>query len=139
MSMRTQVRFVTSIDTAAVQDWIATAVGASVQRAAGAVRDHAKDNLTAAGRVDTGTLRRAVTAETAVVRGNSVVARVVSEQPYAKFVHDGTTGPILPRRARVLRFTPRGGPVVYAPSVRGIEPTPYLTDALRQLRNADFL
>lgn len=138
MSIRTQVRIITNLDMTAVDQWIATHVGAGVQRAAGAVRDHAKDNLTAAGRVDTGTLRRAVSAETAVVRGRRVSARVVSEQPYAKFIHDGTVGPIVPRRARVLRFTPRGGPVVYRPQVRGISATPYLTDALRQLRTSDY-
>lgn len=138
MSIRTQVRVVSNLDTTAVQDWIATAVGGSVQKAAGAVRDNAKDNLTAAGRVDIGNLRRGISAETAVVRGRQVTARVVSEQPYSRFVHDGTTGPIVPRRARVLRFTPRGGPLVVTPSVRGITSTPFLTDALRQLRVDDY-
>lgn len=138
MSIRTQVRVVSNLDTTAVQDWIATAVGGSVQKAAGAVRDNAKDNLTAAGRVDIGNLRRGISAETAVVRGRQVTARVVSEQPYSRFVHDGTTGPIVPRRARVLRFTPRGGPLVFTPSVRGITSTPFLTDALRQLRVDDY-
>lgn len=138
MALNIAVNIISRIDTRAIEGVVADKVAPGVQKAAGKVRDSAKDILTASGRVDTGTLRRGVTAETSRIRGQTVTARVVSEQPYAGFIHEGTTGPILPRRARVLRFTPRGGPVVYARQVRGIKGVPYLTDALERLRTSDF-
>ena len=138
MNARLAVSIATRIDTRGVEEFVADQLAPSVQRAAGAVRDYAKDNLIAAGRVDIGTLLRGVTAETSKVRGREVVARVVSEQPCARFIHDGTRGPIRPRRARVLRFVGRSGAMVYTPTVKGISATPYLTDALKQVKPSDF-
>ncbi len=138
MSIRISVSTRSSVNDAEVSRWAAQVLGPSVLRAASRVRDNARGNLTAAGRVDIGHLRRGISAEAVGIRGRQVQARVVSPQAYAKYVHDGTTGPIVPRRARVLRFRPRGGSYVFAPSVKGIAGTPYLTDALKQLRPGDF-
>lgn len=108
-------------------------------RAGALTRDRAKLNLTAAGRVDTGQLRNQVESET-VLRGQDVVSRVVSRAAHTMYVHDGTTGPIVPRRARVLRFKPRGAVAyVFTPQVEGIAATPFLTDALRELSIDDIL
>lgn len=138
MSFRLAVKIVTNFDARGVEQMMAETVAPGVKKAAGAVRDMARDELTAAGREDTGTLKRGIASEVARMAGREVVYRVVSDQPYARYVHDGTTGPILPRRAKVLRFTPRGGPVVFAPSVKGIKATPYLTDAMKRLRVSDY-
>lgn len=111
----------------------------AVWRAAGRVRDRAKMNITAAGLVDTGALRAGIVARR--MRGGraGVWYEVGSDLPYSIFQHEGTRSPIVPRRAKVLRFTPSGGgAVVFARQVRGVKATPYLTDALRALTMADF-
>lgn len=108
-------------------------------RAGAVTRDRAKLGLTTAGRVDTGQLRNQVEAET-FLDGQDVVTRVVSRAGHTMYVHDGTTGPIRPRRARVLRFKPRGAAAfVFVPEVSGIEATPFLTDALAELTIGDLL
>lgn len=71
-------------------------------------------------------------------------ATVFSDKEYSKYVHDGTQGPIFPTRAKVLRFRPKGATAfVFAPSVRGTRQTgnwsPFLRNALKQLRKEDFL
>lgn len=137
--MSVQVRITTRFDNAGMADFVATTLAPSIQKAAGAVRDMAGDYLTAAGRRDTGNLIRTINAETVRTTGRGVSARVVSDQPYSKFVHDGTRSPILPRRARVLRFVPKGGRgFVYARQVSGIAATPFLTEALKRVRASDF-
>jgi hypothetical protein len=57
---------------------------------------------------------------------------------YARFVHDGTGifGPkhhyIVPKHGKFLVFTPRGELVaVFAKRVKGMEPNPFLRDALK--------
>ena len=111
----------------------------AVARAGGVTRDRAKLNLTVAGRVDTGQLRNQVESEV-VLRGQEIVARVTSRAAHTMFVHDGTSGPIVPRRARVLRFKPRGATAfVFTPQVDGIAATPFLTDALAELTIGDLL
>jgi len=83
-----------------------------------------------------------------VVEGNRVIARVTSTArndkgiAYGIFVHNGTSSPIRPRRARVLRFQGRGGAFVFAPQVRGTRETgrftPFLVNGKNRLRNSDF-
>lgn len=66
------------------------------------------------------------------------VGEVGTDVEYAEFVHQGTgiygpnQTPIVPVRASVLRWTDRQGNVIYARSVRGQEPNPFLTDALEE-------
>lgn len=111
-------------------------------RAAGKTRDRAKQNLRAAGRIDTGRLLNSIAYEIHTV-GNNIWATVGTSVEYAPFIHDGTAnngaGWIYPRRALFLRFTPKGGnAVVFAPRVRGIKATPFLKDAVDALTEADF-
>lgn len=111
-------------------------------RAAGKTRDRAKQNLRAAGRIDTGRLLNSIAYEI-TTRGNNIYATVGTNVEYAPFIHDGTanngTGYIYPRRALYLRFTPKGGnAVVFAPRVKGIKATPFLKDAVDALTEADF-
>ncbi len=124
----------------------------SVQRAAARTRDRAKVNLTRTGRIDTGRLRNSIAYEMMVFQGrtaggqfasNMVSATIGTDVEYARYIHDGTanngTGFIYPRRAKVLRFKPRGAPgFVYARRVRGIKATPFLAEALEQVKVSDF-
>lgn len=105
-----------------------------VARAAGRVRDRAKLGITRAGRVDTGALRNSI--ETRQV-GNHW--QVGSDLPYALPQHEGVKGPVLPRRAKVLRFKPKGSNTyIFRASTSGFRGVPYLTDALATLTVNDF-
>ena len=109
----------------------------AVWRAAGKVRDRAKMNVSRAGLVDTGALRNSIVGRR-VHMGRGVWYPVGSPLDYAYFPHEGTRSPILPRRAKVLRFQ-SGGQYVFARRVSGVKATPFLTDALQTLSVSDFL
>lgn len=146
------VEFSLTVSNAAVRGFVAGPVAAAGHRAGGKVRDRAKAELTTAppggrfagpGRVDTGQLRNSGVVET-VVEGNRVRTRVAFRAAHAMFQHEGTGvhgprgAPIVPRRARVLRFRARGQGFIFRPQVSGTIGFPYLTRALEQLRLGDF-
>lgn len=107
------------------------------------VETQAKRNVSGEGgpkRVDTGRLRASIDTQL-VVRGGKPIAVVGTNVFYARWVHDGTGiyGPrhrrITPVRRKRLRFKPRGsGRYVYARSVRGMIPNPFLANALSAAR-----
>lgn len=107
-------------------------------RAAGRTRDRAKRNASTI--VDTGALRSSIVALRIHSRPG-VWYEIGSPLEYAIFQHEGTAnggaGRIYPRRAKVLRFSGKGG-TVFAKSVRGVKPTPFLTDALKSLSLRDL-
>lgn len=125
-------------------------VDQGVERAAGTTRDRAKQNLTDAGRVDTGSLRQSIVKERSVANGAEVTWQVGSPMMYGQWsaaeLHERGTGiygphhsPIYPRVKRVLRFKPKGATAfVFAPTVRGMEGTRFLERALYQLTTHDF-
>lgn len=86
--------------------------------------------------VDTGRLRASIQSTMPQQVGNLVVSYVYTDVRYGAYVHAGTgiygphRTPIVPVTSPVLVFQPRGGPVVFARSVRGVRPRPFLTDAL---------
>ena len=143
--MAVRVAVTVTLDDQQIREMLTGSTGPvyrAVQRGTGRGRDYAKLNLTVAGLIDTGQLRNQI--ESGItVRGQDLVGRVTSHARHTMYVHDGTDGPILPRRARALRFTVRGQGVVYAASVRGTKETgrytPFLADALKQLSIGDFL
>lgn len=108
-----------------------------------AVESAAKRNLSGAGgpkRVDTGRLRASI-ATVVVQRDGAPAVLVGTSVRYARWVHDGTgiygprRTPIRPRRAKFLRFRPKGSSrYVYARSVRGMKPNPFLRNALPAAR-----
>lgn len=110
----------------------------AVWRAAGKVRDRAKANITAGGRVDTGALRNSIVGRRIRDGRKGVWYEVGSPLPYAIYQHQGTRTPIVPRRAKVLRFS-SGGAFIFRPRVRGVTPLPYLTEALKSITAADFV
>ena len=78
--------------------------------------------------------------------GGEVSVTIYTPVRYARFHHDGTgifgrTGqPIRPRNARALRFKPRGSSqFVYAASVRGSRPNPFMREALLAAANPSML
>lgn len=110
----------------------------AVWRAAGKVRDRAKMNITKGGRVDTGALRNSIVGRR-VTGAGGVWYEVGSPLFYAIYQHEGVVGPVVPRRATLLRFTPKGGSTfVFAKQTSGFAGLPYLTDALATLTVNDF-
>lgn len=90
-------------------------------------------------RVDTGTLRRSITFSVTGSSAETISGRVGSNLNYALMVEVGTGiyGPrgrrITPKRAKVLAWQGKGGPV-FAASTRGRKATPFLRPALRAMR-----
>ncbi|URP21097.1 hypothetical protein SEA_FLATWOODS_30 [Gordonia phage Flatwoods] len=94
--------------------------------------------------VDEGTLRNSI--EYVVdVRGTRTHVTIGSPLPYARYIHEGTGiygpkgTPIVPVTRQALKFQVkgasgrrrgRGAKWVFAKSVRGIKPNPFLVDAL---------
>jgi len=114
----------------------------AVMRGSARVRDLAKDELGAHSRIDTGRLRQSVEREVYSEAGG-VRGRVGTDVEYARYVHEGTASPIVPRRAKVLRFRPKGGGAfVFAPQVRGTRETgnftPFLVNALKRMTTRDL-
>lgn len=69
-------------------------------------------------------------------RGNEVVALVGSDQPYTLVHHEGSRPHvIMPKKAKVLRFTTKTGKVVFARRVNhpGTKANRFLTRALREV------
>lgn len=92
------------------------------------------------GKVRTGRLRsntRAQAPQRIAGRRRGITVRVGTfNVEHAKWVMEGTGiygphgSPIVPVRAQFLRFPLRDGKIVYARSVRGVPPYPYLSMAL---------
>jgi hypothetical protein len=101
--------------------------------------------------VDTGQLRSSITHHVTLA-GTSAKLRVGSPLERARYIHEGTGiygpkgKPIVPVTAKALKFpTPKSiGPLrpggsrspggfVFAKSVKGIQPNPFLTDALKKV------
>lgn len=86
---------------------------------------------------DNGALRSSITSSVSS-RGEKIVGRVLSPLHYARYQESGTgiyagRGPIRPKRARMLAFTPKGSSqVVFAREVRGTPATHFLENSLRQ-------
>lgn len=112
-------------------------IGRSVQRAAGKVRDDAKREITAQGRVDTGKMRQSGRTQR-ISRGPGTWYEVEFPGAVAWFQHEGTKAHG-PRRAKLLRFKPKGSSTfVFAKRVRGVTPSKFLTKALARLTVNDF-
>lgn len=112
----------------------------AVWRAAGRVRDRAKMNITTAGRIDTGAMRNDIQARRLRGGKSGVWYEVGGTLPYTIYQHEGVDGPIVPRRAKVLRFKPGGSSTfIFRPQVNGFRGEPFLTDALKSLTLNDFL
>lgn len=113
-------------------------VDRAVARAAGVTRDRAKRNLTADGSVDTGRLRQSVRYQRIPSSRGSVTYEVGTDVFYGEYLEEGTRDHG-PRRARVLRFKPKGASgFVFARRVRGVRATRWLSRALSRLSASDY-
>lgn len=101
------------------------------------VHRQAKKNLNSHNR--TGALSASLFARV-VHRGGVPIGQVGTPLRYGFWLDQGTGiygprhTPIVPVRAKYLRFTTRTGRVVYAKSVRGIRPTKFLRNSLNVLK-----
>lgn len=101
-----------------------------------AVQKQAKLNLQRPpARVDSGNLRASITIIPFLYRSYPAF-KVGSPLKYARWVHDGTGiygphhQPIKPTHAKVLAWPGNAGEFVFAKSVKGMPPNPFLRDAL---------
>lgn len=102
------------------------------------VASQAKKNLERPPRrVNHGVLRASISAQLVMVN-NLPAVRVGSNVKYAIYVHDGTglygpkATPIKPLRAKALAFNVKNkSKKVFAKSVKGMKPNPFLRDAIK--------
>jgi phage gpG-like protein len=88
-------------------------------------------------RIDTGKLRASISVQLKKKSSRTLTVLIGTNVEYAIWVHDGTGlyGPmhrlITPKTKRYLRFRPHGSQkYVFAKSVKGMKPNPFLLDAL---------
>lgn len=111
----------------------------SVARAAGRTRDRAKTIIHQAGRVDEGSLANSLYSKRLGFVDGGYAYEVGSELPYAIYQHEGVKGPVYPRRAKVLRFKPKGSnEYVFARSTKGFKGVPFLEKARAMLTMEDY-
>lgn len=82
--------------------------------------------------VDTGNLRNSINQKPLTVTGLKASTQVVADAEYSLFVHDGTAPVIYPKKGKFLKFQ-IGDRTIYAKSVRGQKPRPFLTNALKNV------
>lgn len=107
-----------------------------VQNAAGWVRDEGRKNVRDAGRTDTGRLQNSIMSWQAKSSSSGVTFRVGSRLRYAIYQHEGVDGPVYPRRAKVLRFKPKGagrGQYVFAQRTKGFKGSFFMKKAKDRL------
>lgn len=116
-------------------------VGRAVARAAGTVRDQAVLVIRNKGRTDSGALMQSIyTDQVSKLSLNEVVYEVGSKLEYALWQHEGVSGPIYPRRAKMLRFKPKNSSMfIFRPYVSGFSGIHYLTGPLAKINVSDFL
>lgn len=100
--------------------------------------------ITSLGATDSGAMRQSVTSRVApggttiTVEVGPDLGQLEGSTDYPLIVHQGR-GPIVPRRAKVLRFQPKGtGAYVFRPRVGPARPKPFATNALARMTDADF-
>jgi HK97 gp10 family phage protein len=100
------------------------------------VEAKAKKNLNESPRrIDTGTLRSSINTQLLSLGGKPVV-QVGTNLFYAIYVHEGTGiygpkgRPITPKTAKMLSWKNRKGARIFAKSVKGMKPNPFLKNAL---------
>lgn len=116
-------------------------VGRAVAKAAGRTRDRAKQNVRAAGRIDKGALWQGINSQQIRQTATSVTHRVSTNVgKYAEYQEEGTgPGRIYPKRAKYLRFKPKGSKVfIFAKSVAPVKGAHFMRKALQQLKVSDF-
>lgn len=108
-------------------------------RAAERTAMRAQANLSADGRINSGALAASIVPSPLIIGSSFISISIGSPLFYAIYQEIGV-GPIYPVRANALRFKPKGSSVfIFRKSTSGIPPSLYLTRALAELSNADFV
>lgn len=105
---------------------------AAFMRAAGRVRDRARQNIDKLGRNRTGRMKQAMVAER-----KDGYYQVRAAVPYSGYQESGTRAHG-PRRARVLAFQNKAGQQVFAKRVRGVTAGHFMRDAASSLTSGDL-
>ncbi len=105
------------------------------------VQNQAKRNLEREPRrVDTGRLRSDIHVQMIMV-GGKPIGRVGFSVFYGLYVHEGTGvygpkgAPIVPKKAKYLRWRAKNGKFVYAKKIMGMKPNPFLKDAVNAAKD----
>lgn len=128
-----------TIDRARWNAVVSAACQRAAYRGAQAYRGRAMSNIIRLGRIETGAMITGLQVRRAApLAGNGSRYRVGSTAPHVGYQEFGTRAHG-PRHASVMVFRPKGsGSVVFATSVRGVEPGRFLRDARREMVLRDF-
>lgn len=121
-----------------------SAVYGSFQRAGRTAVRYVQDELIRMDAVDSGELYNSIDYE--IFRSGRGISVAVGPfkgdanvQRYARYVHDGTRGPITTKPpGGVMPVKIKGGPLLFLKSVKGQDPKPYLANALKKVKATDF-
>lgn len=128
------------VDLAGVSRAVGADIDAATRRAAERARDRVRGNITKAGRSNSGTMARTIYVQQMSHAPLSPSYEVGSDLHYALYQEEGVPGPITPKRAKVLRFKPRGSSVyVFARETKGFAGIHMFRRALDAVKVADFL
>lgn len=126
------------LDQSRLAPFLAEKSKASAYSAGKAVERRARLNLIALGRVRTGRMLRSYYTEIEASTGAGSSVRVGNSHPAYQWQENGR-GWVYPRRARLLRFRPKGvAGYVYARKVRPVRPGRMLARAFAELTVNDF-
>lgn len=123
------------LDNGAIRRLVEDSSDDALESAARVTANRARINLSSKGRNSTGRLGQSIQAR----KAGPFQWTVGSFLEYAIYQEEGVRGPVYPRRARVLRFKPKGAlSFVFARSTKGFPGAHYLRDAYRALSEKDF-
>lgn len=113
-------------------------VGRAVDNAGQVTKIRAQMVIVEEGRVDTGAMLNSLKNERVSSGPVEWSVEIRTGVPYAGFQHDGI-GPVTPKKAKVLRFKPKGSAgYVFARRTKGFPGIFFLTEALERLDVDDF-
>lgn len=127
------------IDLGAFEATVAPMVDSAVQRAAVTATARARDNVAAAGLINTGKLMNSMRWQPIPGAGLFPRYAVGSPLDYVKYPEFGTRahGPV---KADFLKFMPKGGKqFVFTKWVRGVRPYGFMKKTLDEIRPTDFV
>lgn len=127
------------LDQGAVHALVGGMTSAAAKRAADKTRDRAKANVTSSGRVASGRMRDRIVSSKQASVGDVAVYEVQAQRPYSWWQEKGI-GPVVPKRAKVLRFKPKGSDVfIFRPRTKGFKGAFFMERAYRALGARDYL
>lgn len=126
-------------DDAGYRQFIEGQVVPAVRNAAVLTQFRARAVLARKNRLGSGALYNSIQVERLPDTMTRVKFAVGSPLKYAIYQEMGVPGPVLPKRAKVLRFQPKGSSTfVFARSTKGFKEARFLRDALDMVSPGDF-